>query len=227
MSRHFLQELLDNAKIYSELRNPIDADFQNVEVSEKLRNSLIGMREMNITQCYVLLLSIYRNKDKIKTNWVKVFELIEKFNFIYYVVSKLPANKIEKLYQELAFKIEDIVNSNSDEKSLRVFLETEFNNLSNKLKSLLPPKEVFILGFSDFSYKKKGLCRYALSKIEESFGTKEYILNHPTITIEHILPQKTGKDWKLTVGEIKNYVHNIGNLTLLGKNRIVRFKISL
>lgn len=213
----FLQELVDNAKIYSDLRNPLDADFQNVENIEKLRNSLIGIREMNITQCYVLLLSIYRNKDKIKTNWIKVFELIEKFNFIYHAVSKLPANKVEKLYQELAFKIEDVVNKNNDQNSLRVVLETDFNHLSNKLKSLLPPKEVFIIGFSDLTYKKKGLCRYVLSKIEESFGTREYILNQPTITIEHILPQKPGKDWNLTPNQIKNYVHSIGNLTLLGK----------
>lgn len=213
----FLQELVDNAKIYSDLRNPLDADFQNIENVEKLRNSLIGIREMNITQCYVLLLSIYRNKDKIKTNWIKVFELIEKFNFIYHAVSKLPANKVEKLYQELAFKIEDVVSKNSDENSLRVVLETDFNNLSNRLKSLLPPKEVFILGFSDLNYKKKGLCRYVLSKIEESFGTREYILNQPTITIEHVLPQRPGKDWNLTSNQIKNYVHNIGNLTLLGK----------
>ncbi len=212
-----LQELVDNAKIYYDLRNPLDADFQNVENVERVRNSLIGIREMNITQCYVLLLSIYRNKDKINTNWITVFELIEKFNFIYHAVSKLPANKVEKLYQELAFKIEDIVNKNENSDSMRVILETEFNNLENKLKSLLPPKEVFILGFSDLTYKKKGLCRYTLSKIEESFGTKEYVLNHPTITIEHILPQKPGKDWNLTSGQIKNYVHNIGNLTLLGK----------
>lgn len=215
--REFLQELVDNAKIYSDLRSPLDADFLNVDSVEKVRNSLIGIREMNITQCYVLLLSIYRNKDKIKTNWIKVFELIEKFNFIYHAVSKLPANKVEKLYQELAFKIEDIVAKNNDSESLRVVLETDFNNLSNKLKALLPPKEVFVLGFSDLTYKKKGLCRYVLSKMEESFGTREYILNHPTITIEHILPQKPGKDWNLTANQIKSYVHSIGNLTLLGK----------
>ncbi len=213
----FLQELLDNAKIYSDLRNPFDADFQNIENSEKIRNALIGIREMNITQCYVLLLSIYRNRDKINTNWIKVFELIEKFNFIYHAISKLPANKVEKLYQELAFKVEDLVNNNNNLDSTRVILETEFNNLTNKLKSLLPPKEVFVIGFSDLTYKKKALCRYALSKIEESFGTREYVLNHPTITIEHILPQKPGRDWNLTPSQIKNYVHNIGNLTLLGK----------
>ncbi len=222
----FLQELLDNAKIYYDLRNPLDADFQNVENSEKLRNALAGIKEMNITQCYVLLLSIYRNREKINTNWLKIFELIEKFNFVYHSMSKLPANKVEKLYQELAFKIEDLTNKNSNADSIRVLLETEFNNITNKLKSLLPPKEVFVIGFSELSYKKKSICRYALSKIEESFGTREYVLNHPTITIEHILPQKPGKDWNLTPNQIKNYVHNIGNLTLLGKrpNGIVQNK---
>jgi hypothetical protein len=217
--KQFLQELLDNAKIYYDLRNPLDADFSNIDHAEKVKNSLIGIREMNITQCYVLLLSIYRNRDKINTGWVRIFQLIEKFNFVYHAMSKLPANKVEKLYQEVAYKIEHVVNNEKNETALRIALETEFNNLSNKLKSLLPPKEIFVLGFMDLSYKKKGLCRYVLSKIEESYGSdaQEFLLNQANLTIEHILPQKPGKEWNLTQSQIKNYVHNVGNLTLLGK----------
>jgi hypothetical protein len=131
----------------------------------------------------------------------------------------LPANKVEKLYQEVAYKIEDIVTNEKNETALRIALETEFNNLSNKLKALLPPKEIFLLGFVELNYKKKGLCRYVLSKIEESYGSdaQEFLLNQANLTIEHILPQKPGREWNLTQGQIKNYVHNIGNLTLLGK----------
>lgn len=214
----FLDELLSNTSLYYELRNPLDTDFSVIEGGEKVKSVLLGIKEMNITQSYVLLLCIYRNKDKINTNWIRVFQAIEKFNFIYHAVSKLPANKVEKLYQGWAFKIENLIVTERDPETLRVSLETEFNNIIKKLKSLIPPKEVFEVGFVDLSYKKKSLCRYILSKIEESKSpSKEYVLNQPTITIEHILPQRPGKDWNLTQNQIKNYVHNIGNLTLLGK----------
>lgn len=216
--KDFLQELLDNARIYYDLRNPFDADFSSIDGAEKVKNALIGIKEMNITQSYVLLLCIYRNKEKIRTNWVRIFELIEKFNFLYHATSKLPANKVEKLYQAWAAKIEYLVSTEKDESVLRVSLETEFNGISSKLKSLVPSKEIFTPGFIDLGYKKKGLCRYILSKIEESKSrAREYVLNQPTITLEHILPQKPGKDWNLTQAQIKSYVHNIGNLTLLGK----------
>jgi len=214
----FLDELLSNAILYNELRNPLDVDFSSIEGGEKVKSALVGIKEMNVTQSYVLLLSIYRNKDKINTNWIKVFEAIEKFNFLYHAVSKLPANKVEKLYQSWAFQIENLVISEQDPVTLRVSLEKEFNNIIKKLTSLIPPREVFEAGFIELSYKKKSLCRYLLSKIEESKSpSKEYILNQPTITIEHILPQRPGKDWNLTQNQIKNYVHSIGNLTLLGK----------
>jgi uncharacterized pyridoxal phosphate-containing UPF0001 family protein len=65
---------------------------------------------------------------------LRVFELIEKFNFIYHTTSKLPANKVEKLYQEVASKIEHLIHSEKEGDILRVSLETEFNNLEKKLK---------------------------------------------------------------------------------------------
>ncbi len=232
--KHFLSQLLENAKMYYDLRNPVDADFSAIDGGDKIKNALIGIKEMNITQCYVLLLCLYRNRERIETNWIRVFELVEKFNFIYHTVSKLPANKVEKLYQASAWRIEKLIQTETDQRALRVGIETEFNLITNKLKSFLPEKQVFINGFIELSYKKKGICRYVLCKIEESLGTKEYVLNQPNITIEHILPQKPGKDWSLTQSQIKGYVHNIGNLTLLGKkpngtvqNKSIKEKIKI
>lgn len=213
----FLQELHENAKLLSELRNPLDTDFSSIASGEKIKLALVGLKEMNITQCYVLLLAFYRNKDKIHTNWVKVFELIENFNFTYHTISRLPANRVEKLYQEYAGKLEELLKEEKKDEAIRVGAETLIKNLENKLKSLKPSKELFVLGFIELSYKRKYLVRYVLTKIEESKGTKEFTLNHPTITIEHVLPQKPGAGWDLTPAQIKGYVHNIGNLTLLGK----------
>lgn len=213
----FLDELLNNAKIFYELRNPNDADFEFTK-GQMVKDALFGIKVMNITQCYVLLMSIYRNKDKINTNWQSTFELIEKFNFVYHAVSRQPANKVEKMYQAVAYEIESISNnSNLSDDERRVKLETQFKELKNRLKEILPSKELFVAGFKEISYKKKDLCRYALVRIEEKDNTNEYILNHPTITLEHILPQKPDKEWNLTKKQIRGYVHNIGNITLLGK----------
>lgn len=217
--REFLQELHDNSKLILELRTPLDADYAGVDKIEKLRSALLGIRVMDITQCYVLLLALYRNREKIPTNWLNTFELIEKFNFLYHTAAKLPANKVEHVYQEASYQIEKILADESDSNAVRVGIETIFNNLKRKLQALIPSEEVFIAGFSQISYRKKDLCRYVLTKMEDSLGarTGEYVLNHPLITLEHILPQRPGKDWGLTQSEIKPYVHNIGNLTLLGK----------
>jgi len=37
------------------------------------------------------------------------------------------------------------------------------------------------------------------------------------VNIEHLLPQKPGKDWGLKIAEIKQYVNKLGNLTIVDK----------
>jgi len=73
-------------------------------------------------------------------------------------------------------------------------------------------------------YKKPGITKYALGKLE-NYGHDKELTNIDDYSIEHIMPQKEelseewqkelGRDWK----EIQEkYLHTIGNLTLTGYN---------
>lgn len=219
-AREFLEDLLEASRNLLDLRNPQEADFSGVAGSEKLKLALAGIKVMDVSQCYVFFLSLYRNRNAFNTNWIRVFEIVEKFNYLYHAVSKQPANKVERLYHEYAIKIEALVRSDLRNDKKSVGMETIINELRQRLIELVPQKEIFLNGFKKLNYKsKKDLCRYTLIKMERSagLGSGEYELNLPSITIEHILPQKPGKDWGLTSSDVRQYVHNIGNLTLLGK----------
>jgi hypothetical protein len=103
LNQSSLKDLQENAQVVYELRNFEEID-QSVRDSSKIKKHLAGLKAMNILQCYVLLMAIYRNKDKINFKWVSIFEVIEKFNFLYHAISKLPANRVEKLYHEFAYR---------------------------------------------------------------------------------------------------------------------------
>lgn len=68
----------------------------------------------------------------------------------------------------------------------------------------------------------KGLSKYSkliLGKIEENNTKVAVDFRNKKVTIEHIMPQKIGEEWKSELGENfddihKNYLHNIGNLIL-------------
>lgn len=75
-------------------------------------------------------------------------------------------------------------------------------------------------------YSKEGLAKFVLPKIETSLNTnKEPVdLTNQDITIDHIIPQKLTPEWQTYIQEDnkeefhKEYIHKLGNLTLLGKN---------
>ena len=68
----------------------------------------------------------------------------------------------------------------------------------------------------------KGLSKYSkliLGKIEENNTKVAIDFRNKKVTIEHIMPQKIGEEWKAELGENfdevhKTYLHNIGNLIL-------------
>ena len=59
---------------------------------------------------------------------------------------------------------------------------------------------------------------YALKKINSHLegGTGEYKVDPRMVNFEHVLPQKPDQ-WGLDSGEIQEYIHQIGNLTLVSK----------
>lgn len=216
-------------------------DWKEIKNGSKIFKSLQAIELMNVSQCYVLFLSILRNYDHLFTDPTRVFHTIEKFTFLYSAICKMPGNRLEKIYSSYARKLEETLTENqpfdqSNAKKIAAKVNSIFDNLINELKQEKPTKDFFIGSFNDFSYgrseKNRKLIKYVLSEINYINSTGEHKIDFDRVNIEHLLPQKPSKKWGLTKKQIKNYVNKLGNLTLLSKrlnstvsNKIIEDKI--
>jgi len=227
-----IEELLFDLHNASEWYNKLvignlDA-WDEVNSGSKIYKSLRALQHMKVSQCYVLFLSILRNLDKLGTNPQRIFEWIENFSFKYSTVCKLPGNKLEKLYSRYARKIEEIAGTGI-QKNRAKNIQILFEQLLNELKEQEPGIEQFKEAFAELSYGKsensRTIIMYTLMKINSIYQDSEF--DFSTVNIEHILPQKPSKDWKLKQKDIKSYVNKLGNLTILHKkiNSIVGNKL--
>lgn len=203
-------QLLENAKIFKTFFELVDYDWTNNDGhNKKILISLKFIRSFNITQVYIVFLSIIRNKidaKKIKN----IIEATEKFHFAYSVVSKKQANKVEKLYGKFAEEFEkaDVNDSNK--------VGTIYNQFLDNLEKLFPGKAEFIENFFELSYlKNKEAIRYVFYKIHESNSDGATILNFESneANLEHINPQTQKNGFMLD----NNLLHSIGNIMPLSK----------
>lgn len=234
----FLEELWSASELYRVLFQGNDDDWksQDIKKSDEVYKSISAIQSMNVTQCYVLLLSILRNYKKLGTDPQRIFRLIEKFSFVYSAICKLPGNKLERMYSRYAQKIEQIVNKES-EKDVPIKIQSLFSELEKEIKAEKPPLEYFLEQFQDVKYRGSEAGRlyikYILNEINGFMEeTREYKIAFSNVNVEHVLPQKPDKEWGLSVAEIKPYVNLIGNLTLVDKkinskigNKIIKDKL--
>jgi uncharacterized protein with ParB-like and HNH nuclease domain len=216
-----LSDLWESSEIYNALLEGNEEEFQKYRHGSKIFDSLFSLRLMEVSQCYVLLLSLLRNYDKLETDPVRIFQLIEKFTFQYSVVCSLPGNRPEKIYAKYAGQIEDVCKSPSD-KGRSGKIQSIFSSLERELQAEKPSYNVFKESFADVSYrnseKSRKLIKYILGKTDSYYRlTYESRIDFNNVNIEHILPQNPDKTWGLTKGQIKRYVNKIGNLTLVDK----------
>jgi len=219
----FLEELWSASELYRILFQGNDDDWRSQEIknAEEVYKSISAIQSMNVTQCYVLLLSILRNYKKLGTDPTRVFNLIEKFSFMYSAICKLPGNKLERMYSRYAQKVEEIVRKES-EKVIPSKIQSLFSELEKEIKAEKPPFDYFLEQFQDVKYKGSEAGRlfikYILNEINGWMEeTREYKIAFSNVNVEHILPQKPDKEWGLSIVEIKPYVNLLGNLTLVDK----------
>jgi len=187
-----------------------------------INDSLSAIEVMGFSQCYVLFLSLLRNRERLNIGWgsfLDVVRLVEEFNFKYHLVCRRPANRVERQYSEWANAIEKI------QKFPEERFRSTMHEIKQRLGELLPNKNDFYAEFASrtkytSSSKRKMLIRYILGAMErKSYGSEfgERPLD-PSISIEHILPQTPTPEWNVNENELETYVHDIGNLILVGSN---------
>ncbi|HFC77012.1 MAG TPA: DUF262 domain-containing protein [Candidatus Moranbacteria bacterium] len=203
------EQLLENAKLFKTFFDLIDYEWTNEDrYNKKILASFKFLRAFNITQSYILFLSIIRNKldsRKIKN----IIQATEKFHFAYSVVSKKQANKVEKLYGKYAEEFEKTDKGDSNK------IGTIYNQFLEKLEELFPKENEFLENFYELSYsKKKDAIRYVFYKIHESDNKGATTLNFESTdaNLEHINSQ-TQTESNFT----NDLLHSIGNIMPLSK----------
>tara|TARA_B100000767_G_C19752893_1_gene531593 strand:+ start:108 stop:1838 length:1731 start_codon:yes stop_codon:yes gene_type:complete len=221
--KELLENLLDDSRMLNSLMMGTIPNPNSTRLIDQINKRLRSIAHMGFSQCYVLLLSLLRNRERLNFSWEEFNQLvseIENFNFIYHTICTRPANKVETFYSRKAISIQD-VDANADGQTR---LRSNINAIYNELNILKPSRIEFIEDFKastqyGSSTKKKSLIRYILGRIEE----KKYpgqVAERPideSISIEHILPQKPQEFWGMNELEAKPFVHLIGNLVLVGQ----------
>jgi len=167
--------------------------------NKSLNSSLKNLRTFNATSFYPVIFAMYL-KNWHEEDILEIVSCIEKLIFRNIIIAKNAANKYELIFAECAVA----VSSENISK----------NDVLNKLNNLKISDEAFKNHFLNLETKNKPIIRYILKEIDNLTSTNETVISDSDdVHIEHILPQTKG-DW--IIDNHEDFVHKIGNLTLLG-----------
>jgi uncharacterized protein with ParB-like and HNH nuclease domain len=188
-----MNEINTNAENYSEFLTP--------NKKSKAYANLIGLKALNITKCYPLLLAGKNTLNE--KDFAKLANAIEVISFRHSILKEDP-KELEKLYYSV---LDEISKSKNVALGIQLIQENstmkrnaEFNE--NFLKA--SPKSI------TSKYVLYRITRYFQEAIE--WGTKD-------IHLEHVMPQKPSGMWlkykKENPDKYDEYLSRVGNLTLL------------
>jgi len=202
---NYILQLNKDAKIY------MGMIFKNYERLLELDNIELDLfrkfRYLRNDQVYELLLTYYKaykvknlRKTSLKKYLTRIWIFVVRSRFI-----SINPSEYEKIFASHCVEISE-ANAQSE-------IGKYFNIFIDKLKKLVSDNDQFVENFiNDVHYgKDNSLIIEAFTSIMMKENVESQIRNRG---IEHILPQEPRK-WGLTKTEIREYVHNIGNLTLL------------
>jgi uncharacterized protein with ParB-like and HNH nuclease domain len=204
-SENFLKELLNDAELYVKISSPVLEDFPQQEEKDLYR-SLLALKFFNVTQQKPFVLNLFKVREKkyLTLSDVKdILSFIEKFHFAFNAVCSMRPSGIEQSYSKATRQLFDAKDKNSAKKVIE--------ELKQQLLTRLPDIEKFKDDFSNLKYlksytKQKKLIQYIFSHIESTKQTTNEF-KPDSITLEHILPQSSGKE---------DHISMIGNLLPLG-----------
>ena len=200
----FLQDLLDNAKIYMQIVNPKREDYDNRKEYFSIVQSLNCINNyFNVVQARIALLALFEAKQRevIDFSILKSTVInIENFHFAYNAVLSSRPNRLEKIYSSFAVTLRKATKK-SDAKDIIQ------KKLIVPLDALFPKYEDFSKKFVELYYSKSEKpsnvkTKYAINKLNGYFSGKEIFFDDGSI--EHVVSEKEGE-----------IALNIGNLILL------------
>lgn len=200
-----LDDLIKNAKYYSQIINPKREDYDNKKQYFWLVQSLrILANDFNIVQIRTLLMALFdaRDRDVLKAKDFKNLVLyLEGFHFAYNALLSRRANVLDNIYSNHARAIRKC-DSREEIKKEIVALRTE-------LDEIYPSYQEFKDAFVALCYSKKDhpdnlKVRYAINKLNCYYSGNGQEVFSDDGSIEHIFPES-----------LDSKALNIGNLILL------------
>jgi uncharacterized protein with ParB-like and HNH nuclease domain len=191
-ANELINEIKEKAEEYVGFINP-----DNKKLSFK---ALIGIKTLNITKCYPLLLAgktIFNDTD-----FAKLAQAIEIISFKHSILKEDP-KELEKLY----YQVIDVIYTSKVVKQAIDKIKTHQSFNSNKFDE-----------FFANATPKSIVSKYILFRITDQ--NKEPLdWGNKRVHLEHIMPQKAAGQWdklkKNDPEKYEAYLNRIGNLTLL------------
>lgn len=202
--RAFLDDLVNNAKIYMQIVNPQRDHYANRKEYFWLVQSLRILNDtFNVVQVRVALLALLDLKQRgiIDLATLKDAVLhIENFHFAYNAILSGRANRPEKVYSTFAIALRKC----QSKAEAQTVIQTK---LYEPLDAMFPLFQLFSQHFIELTYAKTDnpanvKAKYAINKLNHYFSGNELFPDDGSI--EHIYPECEG-----------GIAFNIGNLILL------------
>lgn len=222
----------DNILDFSKKLKDIAADFSIYASSDLLFPTSIHqagkdkylsycgeINSLKYTTCLPLLMHTHNNRPEMLISLTK---MSLSFLFRWITIGDYSVGGAKKIFDEVIRRLD----ANSDEASI---LEP-FLSQSEKIGD-----EAFIASMRQFKANDNQIAKYILSKYYLFMNKEQSIPNYGEVHLEHIIPQvcthwEKDEQFVLPKGAyIKDYIYNIGNLTLLHKqiNQSIKNKIFL
>ena len=208
-----LKDLYKYAKVYSYIIE--DVSSKNIKVDYQLSD----LRRINISTSYSLLLMILMKWEEKELTDEEIINILDAFR-IYGFRKRLigQAAGENKAFVTLINKIPELVKAANKKAKM-------FEILANQDYYLRIPNDIELANhlhscnFFNFNYRN-----LLLAMVEEKITKARPDLSDERLQLEHIMPQKLNEEWKKMLGENyenihQEFVHNIGNLTLIRQNQ--------
>lgn len=203
-----LKTISEYSKLYEKLLFPAREDDPEISKGiERLNRLKIGVH-------YPFLLKVYKNFTSLKIgkeDFCAILKIIESY-LVRRIFKRLPTHSLNRLFAELC----ELPESN-----IRSALETRLASKEEWSAQYWPKDEDFKEQFLKVPIYKisSEKCRFVLETLEEDFKHPEPV-RFDNLWIEHIMPETLSPEWKEYLGEnwkatYDNYLHTIGNLTLI------------
>ena len=212
-SKMLLKDLSESAALYASI---LPGGSTGEKKIDKLIQDIGGA---NATTAYSFLLALLRTWKQGGFSSQDIAEILEAFRIYCLRRRLISLSKAEnKNFPMLVNHIPELQTAQDKKQKM-------FEILSNQESNLRLPNDIEILrtletmNFYNFRY-----CKFFLSLVEEQLTKSRPDSSDEHLQIEHIMPQKLNNEWELELGEDyemvhQEYVHTIGNLTLIRHNQ--------